>query len=180
MDESEFESLEVQEEEERLPTYVEQLKKEAEEKDKRLREYIAAYKEKTGETDELRARLQRDNENRLDQLKANLFVRLVDILANLKRASEAAQSTQDFESLKQGIEMVIKQFTRELKENQVEPISTVGEKFDPKKHEVFMMVDTNDPDQDNTILEELEPGYQFKEKLIKAAKVKVARLKQPA
>ena len=43
--------------EDRLPTYVEQLKQEAEEKDKRLREYIAAFKEKSAENDEFRARL---------------------------------------------------------------------------------------------------------------------------
>ena len=47
LDEVELEELNS--EEERLPSYVEKLKKEAEEKDKKLKEYIAAYKEKTAE-----------------------------------------------------------------------------------------------------------------------------------
>jgi molecular chaperone GrpE (heat shock protein) len=42
-----------------------------------------------------------------------------------------------------------------------------------------MAEETTDPEQDNTIVEELEPGYIFKDKLIKAAKVKVAHLKTP-
>jgi molecular chaperone GrpE len=163
--------------EERYPSFVEKLKKEAEEKDQRLKEYIAAYKEKTSQTDELRARLQRDNETRLDQFKANLFAKLLPILDNLRRAEDSAKSTNDFESLKQGINLVISQFVRELKDNDVQTFETKGLKFDPKIHEAFQVTETDDPEQDNVILEELEQGYMFKEKLIKAAKVKVAKLK---
>jgi molecular chaperone GrpE len=54
----------------------------------------------------------------------------------------------------------------------------VGEKFNPKSHEVFLTVETEDEAQDEMVIEELEPGYRFKEKLIKAAKVKIAKLKQ--
>jgi len=163
--------------EERYPTFVEKLKKEAEEKDERLKEYINAYKEKNAQTDELRIRLQRENETRLDQLKANLFARLVPILDNLRRAEDSAKTSGDFESLKQGINLVINQFVRELKNNQIQVIETEGKKFDPKIHEAFLVMDTEDPEQDNMILQELEQGYLFKEKLIKAAKVKVAKLK---
>ena len=88
LDEVELEELNS--EEERLPSYVEKLKKEAEEKDKKLKEYIAAYKEKTAEDDEFRKRLEKDNDVRLDQFKANLFSRLVPILDNLNRAIEAS------------------------------------------------------------------------------------------
>lgn len=163
--------------EERYPSFVEKLKKQAEEKDERLKEYISAYKEKTAQTDELRIRLQRENETRLDQFKANLFARMVPILDNLRRAEDSAKASEDFESLKQGINLVINQFVRELKNNEVEMIETVGKKFDPKIHEAFLITDTEDPEQDNMILQELEQGYMFKEKLIKAAKVKVAKLK---
>ena len=165
--------------EERLPTYVERLKQEAEEKDKRLREYIAAYKEKSGEDDEFRKRLEKDNDIRLDQFKANLFSRLIPILDNLNRAIEATSSNKDFEVLHQGMEMVTKQFARELKNNDVQKIDTQNRKFNPKTDEVVMAEETTDPEQDNAIIAELEPGYIFKDKLIKAAKVKVAHLKTP-
>ncbi|HIE42593.1 MAG TPA: nucleotide exchange factor GrpE, partial [Nitrospinaceae bacterium] len=81
----------------RLPTYVERLKQEAEEKDKRLREYIAAYKVKSGEDDEFRDRLEKDNEIRLDQFKANLFSRLIPILDNLTRAIQTTDANKDFD-----------------------------------------------------------------------------------
>lgn len=163
--------------EDRLPSYVEKLKQEVEEKDKRLREYIAAYKETSGENDEFRKRLEKDNDIRLDQFKANLFSRLIPILDNLSRAINTTTSNQDFDALHQGVEMVAKQFARELKNNEVEKIDTQNRKFDPKTDEVVMTEVTTDPEQDNQILEELEPGYIFREKLIKPAKVKVANLK---
>ena len=165
--------------EERLPSYVEQLKLEVEEKDKRLREYIAAYKEKSGEDDDFRKRLEKDNDVRLDQFKANLFARMVPILDNLNRAIETTSSNKDIEAIHQGVEMVSKQFARELKNNGVEKIDTQNRKFNPQTDEVVMTEETNDPEQDNMIVEELEPGYIFKEKLIKATRVKVTHLKTP-
>jgi molecular chaperone GrpE len=163
---------------EKLPTYVEQLKKNAEDKDNRLREYISAYKDKNSENDEFRSRLQKENETRLDQFKAILFARLLPVLDNLKRAAESALQSKDLDSLQKGIDLVINQFTRELKDNGVEAISSIGEKFDPKVHEAFLTVETEDAAQDEIVIEELEPGYRFKKKLIKAAKVKIAKLKK--
>lgn len=160
----------------RLPTYVEKLKQEVEEKDKRLREYIAAYKEKSGEDDDFRKRLEKDNDVRLDQFKANLFARLVPILDNLNRAIQTANSSN--EALQQGVELVAKQYARELKNNGVEQIDTQNRKFNPQTDEVVMTEDTSDPERDNMIVQELEPGYIFKEKLIKAARVKVANIKK--
>ena len=165
------------EQDERLPSYVEKLKKEAKEKDQKLKDYIAAYKEKTAEDDGFRKRLEKDNDVRLDQFKANLFSRLVPILDNLNRAIMAANTNRDFDGLNKGVEMVSKQFSRELKNNNVEIINAKNRKFDPKTDEVFLTEETNDPEMDNMIVQELEPGYIFKDKLIKAAKVKVAHLK---
>ena len=164
---------------ERLPSYVEKLKQEVEDKDKRLREYITAYKEKSGENDDFRKRLEKDNDVRLDQFKANLFARLVPILDNLNRAIKTTSPNKATEAVHQGVEMVSKQFARELKNNGVTTIETQNRKFDPQTDEVVMTEETNDAERDNMIVEELEPGYMFKEKLIKAARVKVAHLKTP-
>jgi len=174
-DEGEFPDGETSE---RLPSYVEQLKQQTEAKDKQLREYIAAYKSKTAETDEIRLRLQKENENRLEQIKADFFKKLIPIIDNFKRAIDSAQSYSDYESLKQGIEMTYSQLLRTLQESGVETLSTSGRQFNPQTDEAFMTEDTTDPDKDNMIVEELEPGYLFKDKLLKPAKVKVAKLKQ--
>jgi len=161
--------------EEQVPSYVQKLKDEAEEKDKRLREYIAAYKAKGAETEEIRQRLQRENEGKLDQAKAKLFSQLIPILDNLKRASGSADNSDDFESLKQGLDMTIIQFNKELEENGVQAIQAIGREFDPTTDEACMTVPAEKPEQDNLVIEELEPGYMFKDKLLKPVKVKVAK-----
>lgn len=164
----------------RYPSFVEKLKQEAEEKDNRLREYIAAYKTKTNETDELRQRLQRENETRLEQIKANFFQKLIPIIDNLKRALEAANSDSDASSLKKGIEMTLSQFMQELEAHGVAKIEAVGRPFNPKTDEVLLTVETDDAEKENMVLEELEPGYMLNERLLKAVKVKVAKLKTPS
>ncbi len=172
------ESLEsVSDPEERLPSYVEQLKKEAEEKDRQLKEYIQAYKQKTAETDEFRQRLQRENDTRLDQARALFFKKLVPILDNFNRALESADSTGDLESFKQGVDMIFKQMKSEFESEGVTTLTPGNEPFDPTQHEAFMTEDVDDPAQDGMVLAALEPGYFYKDKLIKPAKVKVAKLK---
>lgn len=161
--------------EEQVPSYVKKLKDEAEEKDKRLREYIAAYKAKSSEIEEIRQRLHRENESKLDQAKAKLFSQLVPILDNLKRASGSANNSGDFESLKQGLDMTIVQFSKELEGSGVQVIQAVGRKFNPSTDEACMTVPAENPEQDNIVIEELEPGYMFKDKLLKPVKVKVAK-----
>ncbi len=163
--------------EERLPSYVEQLKKEAEEKDRQLKEYIQAYKQKTAETDEFRQRLQRENDTRLDQARALFFKKLVPILDNFNRALDAAHSSGDLENFKQGVEMIFKQMKKEFESEGVTTLTPANEPFDPTQHEAFMTEEVDDPAQDGMVLAALEPGYFYKDKLIKPAKVKVAKLK---
>ena len=55
----------------------------------------------------------------------------------------------------------------------MEPIPTVGQKFDPYKHEVLMQVESEQPD--DIILEELQKGYTMNGKVIRYAKVKISK-----
>ena len=60
-----------------------------------------------------------------------------------------------------------------LKEEGLEPIHCVGETFDPTLHEA-VLVETSDREEDE-ILEELQKGYKFKNKVIRHSKVKIAK-----
>ena len=91
------------------------------------------------------------------------------------RAIEASTKNKDLDSLTQGIQMTIEQFKRHLQENGVTSIQAVGRKFQPATDEACITIPTEDPNQDNMVLEELESGYMFGEKLLRPVKVKVAR-----
>ena len=160
---------------ERLPTYVEELKAEAEEKDATLREYIASYKKVKEEMEAARARLAQDMERRLERDKQEFFAGLLPVLDNMERALATGENHQDYEGLLKGIIMVRDLFLQRLQSEGIERIAAVGEPFDPAIHEAMDVVAVEAADQDNKVVEELCPGYLYRDHLLRAAQVRVGR-----
>ena len=78
------------------------------------------------------------------------------------------------EDLRKGVELIYKQFGEVLQKLNVQKIPSQGEPFDPRVHEAIEMV-TSDEVPDNHVLEELQPGYRIKERLLRPAMVRVAK-----
>src|SRR5262249_31647799 len=93
---------------ERYPSYVEELQqrlKQAEEQAEKLQtRFKEAKNDLNRETDELRARLQRNAEARLDTAKGDLFARLLDVVDNLERAIKSARQSDNPTLLLEGVE----------------------------------------------------------------------------
>ena len=96
------------------------------------------------------------------------------VLDNLQRALHAAKESEDIEDIVTGVEMVIKQFIDLLAQMEVTPIEAVGKPFDPEYHHAVMKVEANDPEEADTVTEELQKGYMRKDKVIRYSMVKVA------
>lgn len=160
---------------ERLPTYVEQLTAQMEQKDATLKEYIAAHKKMKEEMDAARARLGQDMERRLERHKQEFFAGLLPVLDNLERAVAAGENHPDYDGLLKGISMVRDLFMQKLKDEGVERFSAVGEVFNPEVHEAMSVLDVEAPEQDNKVIEELTPGYLYKDSLLRAAQVRVGQ-----
>lgn len=160
---------------ERLPTYVEELKAKADEKDATLKEYIASYKKVKEEMEAARARLAQDMERRLERDKQEFFAGLLPVLDNMERALATGENHQDYEGLLKGIIMVRDLFLQRLQSEGIERISAVGEPFDPAIHEAMDVVAVEAADQDNKVVEELCPGYLYRDHLLRAAQVRVGR-----
>lgn len=160
---------------ERLPTYVEELKAEAEEKDATLKEYIASYKKVKEEMEAARARLAQDMERRLERDKQEFFAGFLPVLDNMERAIATGENHQDYEGLLKGIIMVRDLFLQRFQSEGIERIASVGEPFDPAIHEAMDVVAVEAADQDNKVVEELCPGYLYRDHLLRAAQVRVGR-----
>ncbi len=72
------------------------------------------------------------------------------------------------------MELIYKQLQDALAKLGVRPIPAKGEPFDPHYHEAVELVETTDV-PDHEILEELQRGYKFKDRLLRPAMVKVAK-----
>ena len=86
----------------------------------------------------------------------------------------ALQVKSDAAELRSGVELIYKQLQAALGKLSVNPIVSKGEPFDPRYHEAIEMVETKDA-PDHQVIEELQRGYKFKDRLLRPAMVKVAK-----
>ena len=106
---------------------------------------------------------------------------LREILAtvdNLERAITQGEANgvvaeQGLSSLLEGVQLTLKSLVGTLGKFEVTPVESVGEAFDPTNHEALTM-EPSDTVPANHILNELEKGYQYKDRLLRAAKVIVS------
>jgi molecular chaperone GrpE len=103
-----------------------------------------------------------------------LIKELLPVIDNLERALEHASSEETQEGIQGGVEMTLQQFLGILQRFGVTPIAAEGEPFDPTKHEAVMEQATGDYDPGNVVTE-LQKGYLLNDRLVRPAKVVVAK-----
>jgi molecular chaperone GrpE len=72
-----------------------------------------------------------------------------------------------------GVELIYQRMSETLRKLGLEPIETVGRKFDPNLHQAVERVESENA-EDQSIVAEFQRGYNFKGKLLRPAMVKVA------
>jgi len=153
-----------------------------------LKQALAAKVEETQAIQDKHLRLAAEFENykRLAQkdqreysrfANENILKELLSIVDNLERAITASKNApkegQKSDSLVQGVELTLKQFIDLLTKFGVRPIASVGEPFDPARHQAVARVESATA-QDNTVVEEFQKGYLLHERILRAAMVTVA------
>jgi molecular chaperone GrpE len=129
-------------------------------------------------------RTERDRQENLLNQVSNLATELLPVLDNLDRALECATQIsdpkqKDFKQFFDGIVLVNQQLNEVLAEMGVQPISSVGEHFDPHFHEAVAMEETLEFPP-NVITSELLRGYRIGERIVRASMVKVSASRPPA
>ncbi len=111
----------------------------------------------------------------LRQTATEQFVtELLPVLDNFERTIAHIDAGATVESLLGGIKAVERQLRSALETQNVKRIQSVGEPFDPELHEALgTEVSTEHPE--DTVTLEIEPGYKMGEKVIRPARVKVAK-----
>jgi molecular chaperone GrpE len=106
-----------------------------------------------------------------DYAAADAIKSLLPVVDSLERALQVKSDATEFRS---GVELIYKQLQAALAKLSVHPIASKGEPFDPHYHEAVEMVETTEA-PDHQVIEELQRGYTFKDRLLRPAMVKVAR-----
>jgi molecular chaperone GrpE len=156
---------------EKLALALEQKAKEAAEaNDKYLRTYA--------DFENYRKRMQRDLADFRKYANEQMAQELLSVVDHLGLAlKHAAEGGEKNEGLRQGVELVYKQFRDVLEKFGVKPFNAEGEPFDPSRHDAVMQVATEEAPE-NTVVQVLQDGYWYHDKVLRHAKVGVA--KRPA
>lgn len=124
------------------------------------------------EFDNSRKRANRENAEFRDYAVAEAARSLLPVVDNFNLALKNAQAHP--EDLKKGVELIYKQLQDALQKMGVQRVAAAGQPFDPRMHEAIEVVESNQV-PDHYVLEELQPGYKIKDRLLRPAMVRVAK-----
>ncbi len=116
---------------------------------------------------------QRDQRDQVKFANENLLKDLLPIVDNLQRAVDFAKSSAGTDQLIQGVQLTLKQFLETLSKFGVRQVSSVGEPFDPMRHQAVAKIES-DNQPENTIIQEHQPGYLLHDRIVRPAMVTVA------
>jgi len=146
----------------------------------KLAEWRERYLRLAADFDNYRKRQLKDRAEMLMSANEGLVLELLPVLDNMERAITAlpneCEGNSNFGSIRKGIELTLRLFQAVLVKYGVEKLTVVGKKFDPYKHEALVQDESSDVKED-TVVEEIEAGYVLNGKVVRPAKVKVARPK---
>ncbi len=156
---------------EQAATDFEQLKAELDKTKSERDSYLDRLARLQAEFENARKRAARDQQEYRVYAVTDALKALLPILDSFDRALAAPGDGGEFRT---GIELINRQFHDALAKLGLEPIAAVGQAFDPQFHQAVQVVET-DETEDNHVIEELQRGYKFKDRLLRPAMVRVAR-----
>ena len=135
-------------------------------KDKNMRiasEMVNTLRRKDEETNRL---LKYSNES--------LITELLPVIDNFERALNVDVKTVDVESYQKGMTMIYNSLKNILEKFEVKEIEAIDKEFDPSYHQAVMQ-EEKEGTKENIVIEVLQKGYTYKDKVIRPAMVKVSK-----
>jgi molecular chaperone GrpE len=153
---------------------VEQLKKLLADKDRELAELKDKYLRALADSENARKRIRQQADESIRLQRENLLRDLLPIVDNLERAVDAARGGGNGKPIVEGVEMVLRSMLEFLKGHGVTPLGAVGQPFDPTRHEAVDHVESGEH-APNTVVDEFHRGYLIGDRVLRPARVSVAK-----
>lgn len=151
---------------------MEELQEQLKKKDAELTEQKNDFLREKADLENFRKRLVKDKADAVQFANERLLKDLVQIDDNMNRAMNTPNTT--LETLREGVEMIQKQFNTFLKNQKVEQIEAMGKPFDPSLHEVMTQMESEEHDE-NTVLQEYSKGFTLNGRILRSAKVVISK-----
>jgi molecular chaperone GrpE len=144
------------------------------EKDKEIAELKDKYLRTLAESENARKRIRQQSEESVRIQRESILRDLLPIIDNLERALAAARNGTDGKTIVDGVEMTVWALIDFLRAQGVTPIQSVGQSFDPNRHEAVDHV-ASAAHAPNTVVDEFHRGYLIGERVLRPARVSVAK-----
>jgi molecular chaperone GrpE len=144
------------------------------EKDKEIAELKDKYLRTLADTENARKRVRQQSEESVRIQREAILRDLLPIIDNLERALAASREGTDAKTIVDGVEMTVRALIDFLRAQGVTPVQSVGQAFDPNRHEAVDHVasQTHPP---NTVVDEFHRGYLIGDRVLRPARVSVAK-----
>lgn len=132
------------------------------------------YLRTLADMENLRKRTQRDKEELAKFANENILREILPVIDNLERAVDHAEQAETNDGLFEGVQMTLTQFSQLLTKFGVESVDAIGQPFDPAYHQAMGQLES-DEHPVNTVVQQMQKGYQLNNRLLRPAFVMLAK-----
>jgi len=137
-----------------------------------LEEWKNSYTRKLAEFQNFTKRKENEVAEMRKYASEGIIVKLLDNIDNLERAVDASKESQNFDSLIEGVNMILNNLKNLLTEEGVEEIEAAGKEYNPYEHKA-MITENKEELDDNVVVQVFQKGYKMKGKVVRPAMVTV-------
>ena len=133
------------------------------------------YLRQVAEFDNYRKRTIKEKAELIKNASADILTDLLPFIDDLERAIKNSANNNDFNALKEGIEIIYNKLMHTLQQDGLQKISPVGEVFDTDFHEAIALIPAQDEESKGKVIDCTRDGYKLHDKVLRHAQVAVAQ-----
>ena len=127
------------------------------------------------EFDNFRKRTLRERTELVKTAAESAFKGLLPIVDDFERGLAAIKDSADADTVKEGMELIYNKLIKYLEKSGVKAMNTTGEAFDAEIHEAVALVPATEEKMKGVIIDTIEKGYTYNDKILRHAKVVVCQ-----
>ena len=129
------------------------------------------YLRQVAEFDNYRKRTLKEKTDLILNGGEKVLTALLPILDDLDRAAENIEKSNDLDTLKEGVALILDKLTKTLAAQGLKKMETIGQPFDTDFHEAVALIPAQEEAQKNVVIDCVQQGYQLNDKVLRHAKV---------
>ncbi len=160
-------------------TQAEAAAGELEKQKKQAEDYYGQLLRLQADFENYRKRMEKEKPELIKYGKADILIRLLplyDLLLSAHNHINSAREGGGSDDVLKGLEMIFKEFSKVFEAEGLRPMEPVGKPYDPMASEILGIVEGTD-ENDGLVTEELQKGFYYGEKILRPARVKIAKKK---